>query len=155
MEEALQKIREDVSDLATRVAVMDERMGPLVEGVSNFRAHSRRMEQFATRAEERWDLEEAKRREATADRRELAEERRARLTVRIAIWAMLSTIPIGTLGFVGVKAWALFVDLLHISQEWHEIHKSELPRAEPGHSLNRSPEAAAAAGSTSDNILGR
>lgn len=74
-----------------------------------------------------------------------ARSRRWKRSDKIALLAVLSVILLPPSGVLTAKAVNFFGDLYQITQEWHQLHKSEIPKkssssnAEPSVSSSQKP----------------
>lgn len=93
--------------VVTRLAELEGAMATVEEGVSNFRAHSKRATTFFDAAEAVW----------AAD----ARRRKRNLAVALVVIPCL----LGAMGWGLVEGGSLVVRILEIEQQWQQAHPSE------------------------------
>jgi len=86
----------------------------LKQGVSNFRNFQERGNKFFDRFE------------AIADEDEKVAKKQWKRSDKIAVMAILTVVFLPPIGYLSDKVVIFFGDLYQITQEWHQVHKSEL-----------------------------
>jgi len=134
----LLSLEKRVGEVEGRLTAVDATLVPIIEGVGNFRQFQRRgyefFDKFEARAEAEKEAElaaekvvqaaEKKAAEAAAVK---AEERRAAMTKKFAVLSILAALLATPAFYAGKNVYDFASTLLTIVQEWHEVHKGELP----------------------------
>ena len=97
----------DVGQMYGDVRQLQTEMKEVQEGVSNFRDHAARADEFFTSAKAVWKADSTRR-----DR-------------NLKVWLVLIPILLGALGWGIITGYNLITELLRIEQQWQTAHPSE------------------------------